>query len=147
MDAGLIWKEMGADLALEDLALVRDDGLKTAVILSLFIDRRAETDDVLPDNTGDRRGWWADAYSEIEDDKIGSRLWLLSREKQMSSVLMRAKEYAEEALAWMVEDNIVESVTVETWWVRTGTLGLLAQIVRPDTPAIEYKFEYLWERM
>jgi phage gp46-like protein len=145
MDVGLIWKEMGADLALEDLALVRDDGLKTAVVLSLFIDRRAEDDDELPDNTGDRRGWWADAYAEIADDKIGSRLWLLSREKQLPSVLARAREYAEEALAWLVEDSVAESVTVETWWVRTGVMGLLARIYKPDAPAIEYKFDYLWE--
>ncbi len=147
MDAGLIWKEMGADLAIEDLALVRDDGLKTAVILSLFCDRRAEEDDVLPNNTGDRRGWWADTYSEIEDDKLGSRLWLLSREKQLPSVLARAKEYAKEALEWMVEDGVAEDVIIETWWIRTGAMGLLAKIVRPDAPALEYKFEYLWEGM
>ena len=128
MDTGLIWKGMGADLALDGLALVRDDGLKTAVILSLFVDRRAEDDDVLPDNTG-------------------SRLWLLSREKQLPPVLMRAREYAEEALAWLVEDGIAESVSVETWWIGTGTLGLLVRIVRPKAPAIDYKFEYLWEGM
>ncbi|NDV21012.1 hypothetical protein GO013_16515 [Pseudodesulfovibrio sp. JC047] len=147
MDAGLIWKEMGADLTLEDLQLVRDDGLKTAVILSLFVDRRAKADDVLPDNSGDRRGWWADAYPEVAGDEIGSRLWLLSREKQLPSVRMRAREYAQEALDWMVGDGVAESVSVDTWWVRTGVLGLLVRIFRPDAPALDYKFEYLWEKM
>lgn len=147
MDAGLIWKEMGADLAIEDLQLVREDGLKTAVILSLFVDRRAKPDDVLPDNTGDRRGWWADAYSDVDGDKYGSRLWLLSREKQLPSVLMRAKEYAQEALDWMVEDGVAESVSVETWFVRIGVLGLQIRIVRPNAPAVEYRFQYLWEKM
>ena len=147
MDAGLIWKEMGADLALENLALVRDDGLQTAVVLSLFIDRRAEDDDELPDNTGDRRGWWADAYPAIAEDRIGSRLWLLSREKQLPSVLARAREYAEEALAWMVEDGVAEAVEVEASWVRSGLLGLLIRIVRPSAPAVEYKFDYLWEAL
>lgn len=145
MDVALIMKEMGADLSLENLALVQDDTLQTAVVLSLFVDRRAEDDDELPDNTGNRRGWWADTYADVPDDRIGSRLWLLSREKQLSSVLARAKEYAEEALAWLVEDGVAESVTVETWWVRMGVMGLLVKIYRPNAPAIDYKFDYLWE--
>jgi phage gp46-like protein len=142
-----IWKEMGADLSVESLDLVKDDGLKTAVILSLFIDRRAEDDDELPDNTGDRRGWWADAYPDVVGDQYGSRLWLLSREKQVPSVLARAKEYAEEALSWMVEDGIAESVLVTAEWVRRGMLGLLVQITKPDAAALEHRFEILWEAL
>jgi phage gp46-like protein len=77
--------------------LTQDEGLETAVLLSLFSDRIARQDDVLPSGD-DRRGWWADAYAEIEGDAWGSRLWLLSREKQTASVLRRAEEYASEAL-------------------------------------------------
>jgi phage gp46-like protein len=146
-DIALIWTELGADLALEDLALVRDDTLKTAVILSLFLDRRAEDDDVLPDNTGDRRGWWADTYAAVLDDRIGSRLWLLSREKQLSSVPIRAREYAEEALAWMIEDGVVQSMDVTAEWVRRGLLGLRVRLYQPDEPAITYNFGYLWEAL
>ncbi len=47
----------------------------------------------------------------------------------------------------MVEDGVAEDVIIETWWIRTGAMGLLAKIVRPDAPALEYKFEYLWEGM
>ncbi|AMK09657.1 phage GP46 family protein [Pseudodesulfovibrio indicus] len=147
MDAALVWKEMGADLTLENLSLVQDDTLKTAVVLSLFIDRRAEADDELPDNTSDRRGWWADTFAEVNGDRIGSRLWLLSREKHVPSVPIRAREYAEEALAWFVEDGVAESVSVETWWVRRGVLGLLVKMYRPNAPAIEFKFDYLWENI
>lgn len=145
MDAKLVWKEMGADLSLENLDLVRDSGLQTAVVLSLFCDRRAEDDDALPDNTGDRRGWWADAYAGVLGDKFGSRLWLLSREKQLPSVLERAREYAEEALAWMIEDGVAQSVKVTAWVVRQGVLGLLVEIVRPDASRVEYRFNSLWE--
>lgn len=147
MDALLIWKEMGADLSVESLDLARDNGLYTAVILSLFCDRRAEADDELPDNTGDRRGWWADAWPDVDGDKYGSRLWLLAREKQVPSVLARAKEYAEEALAWLIEDGIAVSVQVETWVVRTGVLGLAIEIERPDLSVVQHRFNYLWEAM
>lgn len=144
-DIALIWQEMGADLSLENLALVRDDTLKTAVILSLFIDRRAEDADELPDNTGDRRGWWADTYADEFDDRVSSRLWLLSREKQLPRVPVRAVEYAEEALAWMLDDGVIQSLDVEAEWVRRGLLGLRVRLYKPDAPAIEYKFAYLWE--
>jgi phage gp46-like protein len=146
-DVALIWKEMGADLSLENLALVRDDTLKTAVILSLFIDRRAEDGDELPGSTTDRRGWWADTYADVLDDRIGSRLWLLSREKQLPKVLVKAKEYAGEALAWMVEDGVVESVEVTAEWVRRGLLGLRIRLYKPNAPAIDYNFAYLWEAL
>lgn len=116
------------DFRLVDGDLAADDGLRSAVLISLFTDRRANADDVIPDGTGDRRGWWADAYTEVAGDFIGSRLWLLSREKQLPDVLQRAQTYAEEALAWMVEDGIARSVSVPTEWVRRGVLGLLIDI-------------------
>ena len=50
----------GADLALDGLGLASDGGLGTAVLLSLFTDRQAALDDVLPAGATDRRGWWGD---------------------------------------------------------------------------------------
>ncbi|MEG2173151.1 MAG: phage GP46 family protein, partial [Desulfovibrionaceae bacterium] len=37
-----------------------DDGLTRAVVISLFSDARALTDDILPDGSVSRRGFWAD---------------------------------------------------------------------------------------
>lgn len=128
----------GADLAV-------DDGLETAVIISLFTDRRADPDNPLPDESGDRRGWWADAYPRIEGDRIGSKLWLLSREKQLQSVVNRAREYAREALAWLVDDGIARRVTVEAEIVRTGVLGLGIVIERSDRPVQKYSFDLFWK--
>ena len=95
--------DQGADLALETFALASDDGLETAVILSLFTDARARDDDTLPAGQTDRRGWWADAFPAVAGDRFGSRLWLLRRSKQLQESLIVAREYAEEALAWLVE--------------------------------------------
>lgn len=136
--------DQGADYALDALGLAADDGLETAVILSLFTDRRAEADDVLPDGGGDRRGWWADAFPGVKGDRIGSRLWLLHREKQLPAVLARAEDYAREALAWLVEDGVAESVAVTASISRAGILGLAVSITRPRSPTVQYRFDAFW---
>ena len=90
-----------------DLATDRD--LETAVLISLFTDRRASDDDVVPDGTDDRRGCWMDALSEIP---LGSRIWLLNREKVIPSTVAALKEYIEEALQWLLDQHIARAVTV-----------------------------------
>lgn len=135
--------DQGADYALDTLGLVEDDGLETAVIISLFTDRQAGTDDDIPDGSGDRRGWWADTLSA--GDQTGSRLWLLSREKQTQAVLNNAREYALEALQWLVDDGVAGQIEVEAEIVRDGILGLSIAIYRPAaTSPIRYRYETLW---
>lgn len=104
------------DWALVDGDLQDDEGLDTAVAISLFSDRLANADDEIPDGSADRRGWWGDAYlaprADGSADHIGSRLWLLARSKQELETAQRAQTYVQEALAWMTEDGIAGAVTV-----------------------------------
>lgn len=116
------------DVLLEDGDLVTDAGLESAVVLSLFIDRRAETDDVIDDD--DKRGWWADGI-DSDGDLIGSRLWLLQRSKTVADIPRRAKEYAEEALDWMREDGVAKSVLASAQRIG-NVLSLQIAIARPD---------------
>lgn len=146
-DTGLMEGDFSFDSVAQDLD--PDAGLETAVLISLFTDRRANDDDVLPDfNNPDRRGWWGDLGSpEAEGDQIGSRLWLLNREKTLESVLVKAKKYAEESLNWMVEDGVVKSVEVES--ERQGPVGLdrlalLVRVFRPDGTVLPFKYEIQW---
>jgi phage gp46-like protein len=120
----------GADLALDGDALAENEGLETAVILSLFTDRRADPGDPLPDGETDPRGWWGDIEPLAPGYRLGSRLWLLSREKQLPEVLARAKLYAEEALAWLVESGEATRVAVEASAPRRGVLWLQVEIDR-----------------
>ena len=50
-----------------------DDGLMTAVIISLFTDARAHDDDPLPDErvgvSSDRRGWWGDCLPDAQGEQ------------------------------------------------------------------------------
>ncbi len=130
------------EVALGDL--VPDDGLDTAILLSLFCDRLANADDDLPDLSGDRRGWWADAYPDVVGDLWGSRLWLLKRSKQTSDTLTKAQEYAQEALAWMVTDQVASSVTVITSYPLRGWIKFFITLTEPADGAQSH-FSYLWK--
>lgn len=124
--------------------LAQEDGLETAVILSIFTDRRAHADDALPSGD-DRRGWWADAYAEVEGDRWGSRLWLLDRSKQMPDVLRKAEEYTQEALRWLIEDRVVQTVQCAAEVVRDGVMGLTVVMTRGKKSSAKFRFEVFWK--
>ncbi|WP_165184703.1 phage GP46 family protein [Caulobacter soli] len=132
------------DLSLDGADLRSEEGLRTAIIISLFTDRRAQPDDVLPQDGADPRGWWGDSLADIPGDQLGSRLWLLAREKQLPSVVARARQYAQEALAWLVEDGVATSIEVLAEVSAPGVLGLQVSITRPTGPARQ-KFDFVWK--
>lgn len=126
------WEEAEHDLA-------SGDDIDTAVLISLFSDRLANADDVTDD--GDRRGWWGDTGQEY---LIGSRLWLLARSPLSRAVAANAEVYAEEALAWLVDDKVLSAVGATTQIVYPNRLYLTITLTRPDAGAQEYKFKWLW---
>lgn len=122
-----------------------DDGITRAVIISLFSDDRAHTDDVLPDGTDDRRGFWADSVLPPQGAQqriwaTGSRLWLLSREKQTAETARRAREYAEEALQWLLSRGDARHVNVDAVWRSQGLLALPVRITLADGSVWEKTF-------
>lgn len=135
-DLALIYKDGIFDL--DFAGTVTDEGLRTAVIISLFSDRRANDADVLPDGTNDRRGWWGDVCPEVEGDLIGSRLWLLSRAKQTKANLRLAETYAREGLQWMLDDGEITYLAVTASYPYTGVL-LLSLRLR-DRSGQEYDY-------
>lgn len=146
-DLALIWDaENGrADLAIAAGGLATDAGLRTAVMVSLFTDRRARADDILPGDPADRRGWWGDLEPRVANDLIGSRLWLLAREKATSAALNRAREYAAEALAWLVADGVARTVDVEV--EAQGpvlSLGLAIRVVIVRTAGDAARYALTW---
>lgn len=124
-----------ADWTLAPPEVAMDGGLRSAVIISLFTDRMAEPDDVIPDGSDDRRGWWGDTPEPGEQaDPIGSRLWLLAREKRTEETRRRAIVYAEEALAWLVQDGVAVRVAVDAQWqgLAQDQLALRVEVFRRD---------------
>ncbi|MDH7971793.1 phage GP46 family protein [Sphingomonas sp. AR_OL41] len=139
-----------ADIAVQGGALASDDGLMTAIVISLFTHARARADDVLPQDGADLRGWWGDIGNADANDGIGSRLWLLVREKLLPTTALKARDICREALAWLVDDGVVRSVDVETAILPlspanpTGALAIGVSISRPDGPSRE-RYDFVWD--
>ena len=151
-DIKIIWDSDFAegDLGLADGDFTREEGLETAVMMSLFTDARADIDDPLPDpQSENRKGWWGDKVSDIEDDVIGSKLWLLDRSKTDDAAITDAKAYIEEALQWMIDDEVVIDfdVIVERQQNLSGTEILAFQVIfyKKDGTTEEMKFDDLWQ--
>lgn len=132
------------DLEIEKGDLAADEGLRTAILLSLFCDARA-TRAELPPGEEKRRGWWGDSVADTDGDQVGSKLWLLAREKQTVETLERAREYAEESLAWLLEDAVAESVGVSTSYPARGILRLDIEVTRPGKETAALSFDYAWD--
>jgi phage gp46-like protein len=126
----------GADLALTpqgDLAL--DAGLTTCVILSLLCDRLADPDDVIPDGSSNRRGWWGDAYLPPLPDgsamRLGSKLWLRTRmtETQRTAKIIQAD--IAQALAWMTITGLASAINISFQFVGATGVQYTVAIVQP----------------
>jgi phage gp46-like protein len=124
-----------ADLVRDGGNIQTDETLETAVLISLFTRRRARNDDELPEPLSHREGWWADPYADVEGDLVGSRLWLLRRSKTTTDTLNQAKNYCEEALQWLVDDGVADTVEVEVERHDDGLLAFKVEITKPTDPA------------
>lgn len=139
------WAIIAGDLA-------TDDGLDTAIALSLWTDRLANADDEIPDGSGDRRGWWGDAYLppllDGTADRIGSRLWLLARALQTLDTAQRAQTYCQEALQWLVDDGVAVSVTTPLpSFPRLYAMQIVNTIVQQTAPGVTVSRRYtsIWD--
>ena len=126
-----LWNTTRGDWQRAGGSLASGNDIVTSVLISLFTDRVATPDDLVPDATRklrDPRGWWA-------DELIGSRLWLIDRAKRTQATLQRAQAYIVEALQWLVDDDVASRIEVTTEWTRQDTLGALVVVYSPRTGA------------
>src|SRR5215831_17506925 len=127
--------------------------LCTAVVVALGTDRLAETSDILPDpDSTDRRGWWGDLDAEAIWDgwPIGSRLWLLQREKivgpgaQQGATVVRVENYIREAIQPFIDRRIGSSFDVWVNRVDRQRIDALIRIYRGPALEIELRYQVLW---
>jgi phage gp46-like protein len=127
-------------------ALAVDRSLESVVALCLFTNAEATTKEITAAGLDEQEGWWAEADS-IRDPsrpRMGSKLWLLKREKTISATLRRGEGYAYDALRWLIDVKIAASITVRMTVLRPGgVVGLDVTIVRPEK--VLPPFKHLWE--
>jgi len=131
-----------ADMKISGFQLYRDPGFETAVIISLFSDRRADPEDKVLNKGDTRRGWWADALSEIP---IGSKLWLLGRSKTDGETLTLAAQYVKDALAWMKTDSIADQIDAVASRGGQDQINFAVRVIKKDEQSIFFKFFVNWK--
>lgn len=150
-DIRIVWdpERLLGDWLVNGRTLDQTNELVTALAVALFTHRTAESDDPLPHFASDRRGWWADyEASEIFSGwPIGSRLWLLSREKQTNETRARAEAYIREAIDPFVENRIIESYDLAVDWFAPERLGAELTLYRGARESIAVRFESLWDEV
>jgi phage gp46-like protein len=73
------------------------------------------------------------------DATVGSRLYELSREKDLVRVARLAQQYATDALQPLIADGRAQSVDVRTFHVATGQLAITVEIV--DAHGVQSSFD------
>lgn len=116
------------------------DPLTRSVVISLFTWRRAESDDDTPEPFG----WWGDTWPTVQNDRIGSRLYLLRRSKLTNKTPQSAREYMQQALAWMTEDGVAARTEVRAERVAVDTLAAGVTIWQRDGNIHNITFDDIW---
>jgi phage gp46-like protein len=145
-DTTTLWhvERAHGDWLLVGPALLAGDDLATAILISIFTDRLARAEDVIPDGSTDRRGWWGDTDARYP---IGSRLWLLDRAKQTDATLMRARDYVVEALQWLIDDGVVASFDIHVEWTRASFLGVQVIAHQPSGKTHQSFYAWAWRAL
>ena len=116
-----------------------EDQLDTAILVSLFTDRRAEPYEVVKPQL--RRGWIGDL--ETPEDLYGSMLWLFEQSRLTGEVVSRIGGFGKSCLDWMLRDSIATEVSARAI-VRSSRVDLRIDIKKPNSPA-EARVFALWE--
>jgi phage gp46-like protein len=105
--------------------------------ISLFTDAEAGPDDVVPDGTGDPRGWWAGS--------IGSKLWLRERSKATPDLPELIRNDIGQALQWLIDDDVVASIAVTAEYRDAKTIAAQVVLRRQDGTQMAMQFARVWE--
>jgi phage gp46-like protein len=142
MDFGLFIVDEIIEPKFEMGDIAKDEGLETAVLISLYTDRRVTVAE-LPPNETDQGGWWADTF-EQEGDGTGSKIWLLNKSKANDQTIAQMETYAAEALQWMIDDGVARSISIEASYDENKNLLLEISVTKPtgDEPNV---YSLLWD--
>lgn len=118
--------------------IVTADQLDTALLMSLFCERRASASEVAPPEQ--RRGWIGNEGTSFE---IGSKLWLYEQARLTKTTLNGITTEAASALQWLVDDGIAVKVDTSVSLIN-GSPQLTANLYRSNSEVVSTYYN-LWE--
>ena len=135
-DLSIMWKDGEGDVVSLDSALLTDDSLTNAIVISLFTDARVDN----------QRGWWGNDFNQNEERQVemGSRLWTLARSKQLADVLDDAQAYAEQAVQWLIDDGHALAIDVMATNPEQSVLLLSVVVTLPNGQTEQRTFSAVW---
>lgn len=118
-----------ADLSRNGANLETDEGLETAVIISLFT----------------HESWWGDAYPDEEGHVLGSKLHRLARRNVTQATLEDAQTWTEEALRWLIDDGIAARVIVSAERMENRRDGIVLDVGIEKPGDVAPRWNRVWE--
>lgn len=119
--------------------ILTDDFFDTAILYSLFGERRASSSEVSEARL--RRGWIGSEDVVFEN---GSKLWLLTQARATRTNLSRIEDEAVKALEWFVIEGLAVAITDATATISNGKVVLNVTIER-SRDKVERRFFDLWQ--
>ncbi len=119
--------------------ILTDDFFDTALVMSLFCERRATADEV--PQSSRRRGWVGN--EETQDFEIGSKLWLYEQARATRTVLRGIETVALNGLQWLIDDGYAIDISAVAA-LNSGAITLTVPIDRPGSK-VDRRFFTLWD--
>lgn len=114
------------------------DPLTRAVVISMF------TGGGLNLMTMPTSRWdGGDTWPAVQNDRYGSRLWLLQRSKLTNQLVQTVRGYIRECLQWMIDDGVVSRIDLDIRRTGINELGNSITLWRRDGPVM-ISFDDLW---
>jgi len=127
-DVKLVQTDDGGDIEFVAGQPVMDQGLETAVYISLF--------------SGD---WWGNTISE-QNEKLNSELEELYNRNLSNQTRLDAEEYVRKALEWMISLGIAKRIDVSASLPTPGWLGLEITIIEPNGSEQNLRYSINWAK-
>lgn len=140
-DIKMTFASGAGDIAISNGDISTADDLSTAVLISLFSDARVSSSEGTAQ--GYPRGFWGDDVDDSDPYPTGSLLWTLEGKTIINQTIIDAKKFCEDALEWMIRDEIAKSIDVTV--TRTGLESLEIGIVIHRSNDQTYRYYYNWQ--
>ena len=127
------------DISIDEIGDIKTaDFFDTAILYSLFGERRAAPDEIVDANN--RRGW----IGNSDNFENGSKLWLFSQSRLTRSVINRIEDEAKKSLQWLVEDGYAVSIQDPVSEIIQERLILTVTILRSRDKITRRSYD-IWE--